>query len=327
MTQGSSKKVIEKEIDKYILDLEKELMREFKAQQTKVLNIVQKNYAKYLVDVDKADYYNTLNLYKRMQIMDKEIKAIYTKLNSNVYKLTYTGQEKIFTESYLRNEFVTSYFTSIKAQAPNNLIKEISITGDVDLIKKIRDKQLKLEAQGYISKAGTTLSSLIKDNNQASLAKVYKVLKKGLISGDSYVKQAKAIKKQFGTNAYNALRVARTEGNRNASAGSYLNTQDIKAQGIQSRRQWIATLDGRTRDTHSRLDGQFEDKNGLFHINGDSAKYPSDFSEPANSINCRCTTIDVIEGVEPSLRRGINPLTGKSDILSFKDYEEWAKGL
>ncbi len=186
---------------------------------------------------------------------------------------------------------------------------------------------MRQQASGYLSKAGATLSSIITDNNQASLTKVYKVLKNGLISGTSYRNQAKAIKNEFGKNAYNALRVARTEGNRNASAGAYLNSQDLASQGINTRRQWIATLDDRTRDTHASLDGQFEDKNGLFWIGGDSAKYPGDFSDAGENINCRCTTIDIINGVEPSVRRGINPLTGESDILSFQNYEEWASKL
>jgi SPP1 gp7 family putative phage head morphogenesis protein len=263
-----------------------------------------------------------------MQSLEKEIKAIYTKLNSNVYKLTYSGQEQIFEESYLKNKFMSAFFVSdVKYQAPNNLIKEISITGDVELVKKIKDIELRRQAQGYISKAGATLSQIIKDNNQSSLTKVYKVLKNGLINGTSYAKQAKAIKSEFGKNAYNAIRVARTEGNRNASAGAYENTQDLIKQGINTRRQWIATLDDRTRDTHARLDGQFEDKNGLFWIGSDSARYPGDFANAGENINCRCTTIDVIDGVEPTLRRGINPVTGKSDIFSFKTYEEWKRGV
>jgi len=324
MTYKASKQAIEKNVGQYIASIEKKILSEFKAQQAQVLSVVQKNYAKYLVDVPKADYYTTLSLYNRMSEMEKEIKAIYVKLNSRVYKSTYAGQKKIFEQVYLQNEYITSFFASIKAQAPNPLITEISVTGDVELVKKIKDKALRQQAQGYISKSGSTLTGIITTNNQASLAKVYKTLKQGFISGQSYVKQATAIKSEFGKNAYNALRVARTEGNRNASAGAYTNSEDLKAQGIKTKRQWVATLDSDTRDTHQQLDGQFEDKDGLFHINGMSARYPGDFPDPTEVINCRCTTIDIIDGVEPELRRGIDPVTGKSDILSFQNYAEWA---
>jgi len=327
MDYKQGKLAIEKDIDKYLLSLEKSIAKEFKVKQTETLKAIQKYYANYLIEVDPSDYYTTLSLYNRMQGLEKEIKAIYTKLNSNVYKLTYSGQEQIFEESYLKNKFMSAFFVSdIKYQAPNNLIKEISITGDVELVKKIKDIELRRQAQGYISKAGATLSAIIKDNNQASLTKVYKVLKNGLINGTSYAKQAKAIKSEFGKNAYNAIRVARTEGNRNASAGAYENTQDLIKQGIKTRRQWIATLDDRTRDTHQALDGKFEDKDGLFWIGSDSARYPGDFANAGENISCRCAVIDIIDGVEPELRRGVDPVTGKSDILSFQNYAEWAKG-
>lgn len=324
MNYKQGKLAIESEIDKHIENLEKEIMKEFKTKQDETLSVIQKYYANFLVDQDPADYYSTLSLYNRMDSMEKEIKSVFIKLNSDTYKMTKTGQEQIFDESYYRNKYLTSYFTSnAKYQNPNNLIKDISVTGDVNLVKKIKDKELKRQAQGYISKSGKTLSSIIRDNNETSLTKVYRNLKQGLINGTSYAKQAKAIRSEFGSNAYNALRVARTEGNRNASAGAYANTQDLKKQGIDTVRQWIATLDSRTRDTHQSLDGQKEDKNGLFWIGLDSAKYPGDFANVKDDVNCRCTTIDIIDGKSPQVRRGINPVTGKSEIISFKNYDEW----
>ena len=325
MNYKQGKLSIEKEIDKHIESLEKEIMKEFKSKQDETLSVIQKYYANFLVDQDPADYYSTLSLYNRMDSMEKEIKSVFIKLNSDTYKMTKAGQEQIFDESYYRNKYLTSYFTSAKYQAPNNLIKEISITGDVNLVKKIKDEQTRKEAQGYISKSGKTLSSAIKDNNEASLTKVYRSLKQGLINGTSYTKQASAIKSEFGSNTYNALRVARTEGNRNASAGAYENTQDLKKQGINTVREWIATLDDRTRETHQHLDGQKEDEKGLFWIGSDSAKYPGDFASASEDIQCRCTTIDIIDGKSPLVRRGINPVTGKSDIISFKNYDEWLR--
>ena len=47
--------------------------------------------------------------------------------------------------------------------------------------------------------------------------------------------------------------------------------------------------------------------------------------DPAEDIHCRCSTIDVVQGLEPTLRRGVNPATGKSDIASYRDYDKWKK--
>jgi uncharacterized protein with gpF-like domain len=154
---------------------------------------------------------------------------------------------------------------------------------------------------------------------------VLKTVKSGLINGESYARQTKRVKDVFDGNASNTARVIRTEGNRNMNAGAYLNSEDLKAEGVRVRRMWVATLDSRTRDSHQALDGVYEDDNGLWHIGGDSARYPNDFTEPENSVNCRCSTVDVVQGLEPQLRRGIDPVTGKSDIASYSTYEEWAK--
>jgi len=39
--------------------------------------------------------------------------------------------------------------------------------------------------------------------------------------------------------------------------------------------------------------------------------------------NCRCTVIDVVEGLPPQIRRAKDPVTGKTDIINFTTYDEW----
>lgn len=52
---------------------------------------------------------------------------------------------------------------------------------------------------------------------------------------------------------------------------------------------WQTMLDDRVRDTHDYLEGMTIPVNRRFYTyDGDSARYPGDFSNPANVINCRC---------------------------------------
>lgn len=52
---------------------------------------------------------------------------------------------------------------------------------------------------------------------------------------------------------------------------------------------WQTMLDDRVRDTHEYLEGMTIPVNRRFYTyDGDSARYPGDFSNPANVINCRC---------------------------------------
>jgi len=316
--------------DKLIAKMESQVFRAYKQRRDEVLEVLKTNYAKYLVGVPQADYYSTLSLYNRLQTMEKEIKGVYVTLSKESTRAIVAGQTEVFSDAYYRSQFSTTFFadtigTDIKFQALNPLIQKLSVTGDVSILKDIRDKAMHKIANGMLPPSGVTLTSLLTANDTAGLVKVLRVVKSGLISGESYAKQVVKVKNQFDKNVSNASKVIRTEGNRNLNAGSYLNSIDMQEQGVVIKRQWLATLDGNTRSSHQQLDGQVEDKEGLFHIHGLSARYPGDFGDASEDINCRCTVIDIVEGLEPQLRRGVDPLTGKSDIASYRDYETWKK--
>ena len=52
---------------------------------------------------------------------------------------------------------------------------------------------------------------------------------------------------------------------------------------------WETMMDERVRSTHFGLQSVSVPVNGRFHTwDGDSARYPGDFTDPNNNINCRC---------------------------------------
>jgi hypothetical protein len=315
-------------IDSILTGIENDIKKTYRYGRDNITGLVKDAYAKHLVGIEGADYYKTLNLYNRLQTMEKEIKGIYLQIGRETRSTITKGMYTTFDESYLMDRYTMAFFADeigmdVKFAAPNPLVRDIAVTGDVSRLTDIRDERLRRIAEGMVPPSGDTLTGILVNNLNNELTKTIRVVKQGLITGKSYTKQAQALKKTFDGNAYNALRVVRTEGNRLANAGSYLNSEDLKAEGMDIRRQWVATLDGRTRDSHQTLDGQYEDENGLFHIHGLSARYPGDFGDPAEDINCRCTTIDVVKGIEPTVRRGINPVTGKSELATFRDYKTW----
>ncbi len=63
-----------------------------------------------------------------------------------------------------------------------------------------------------------------------------------------------------------------------------------KAKGADIVKQWDATLDGRTRDTHRLLDGQIRELDEPFEVGGKKADAPGYFGDPAEDCNCRCTS-------------------------------------
>jgi uncharacterized protein with gpF-like domain len=58
---------------------------------------------------------------------------------------------------------------------------------------------------------------------------------------------------------------------------------------------WVSMRDGDVRDSHAELDGEHVGVKEPFVIDGDEGMGPGKFSEPENSINCRCVLATVRE--------------------------------
>jgi len=100
---------------------------------------------------------------------------------------------------------------------------------------------------------------------------------------------------------------------------SYIKAEEI---GISLEKQWIATLDSRTRHDHAAADGQTVDENKPFIIGGYEMMYPGDPSGPGHEVyNCRCTMIAKVKGVDMSdaLRRD------RYGILPNMTFAQWEK--
>jgi len=87
-----------------------------------------------------------------------------------------------------------------------------------------------------------------------------------------------------------AMRIARTE---TTGAMNFADNEGYKQTGFVKAKRWLATLDDRVRDSHSKLHNAVAKigekfKNGL--------EYPGDSraGKPEETVNCRCTTIAVL---------------------------------
>ena len=85
--------------------------------------------------------------------------------------------------------------------------------------------------------------------------------------------------------ANSIIRVVETDGNRVYNYGG-LNGATMAGAKYKT---WNTMLDEKVRDTHDYLEGitvPIQDK--FVTYDGDEARFPGDFSNPSNSINCRC---------------------------------------
>lgn len=142
-------------------------------------------------------------------------------------------------------------------------------------------------------------------------------LTQGVLLGESIPKMARRVQRVTGSNYATAVRTARTTVTGAENAGRVHSYQRAKEMGIKLQKEWLATLDGRTRHSHRQLDGQkIPNEEGAKFDNG--CRYPGDPQGRYDEIcNCRCTLVAAIEGVDTS------DAERWSKLPEGVTYEEW----
>ena len=121
-----------------------------------------------------------------------------------------------------------------------------------------------------------------------------------------------------------AIRTARTAVTGAQNAGRMDSYAAAAKMGIKLKKEWLATLDARTRYSHAELDGEQVEQDKKF---SNGCRFPGDPQGPPSEIyNCRCTLIAAVAGVDTSSaqRRARNPDTGQTEVISNMSYADWA---
>lgn len=150
-----------------------------------------------------------------------------------------------------------------------------------------------------------------------------------ILQGKSIKHMADDLQSRIETmNRTSAIRAARTAVTGAQNAGRMDSYNAAIEMGIPLKRQWMATLDNRTRHAHRELDGQKAEMGKPFKVDGYEIMYPGDPSAPGYlTYNCRCTLVADVEGVNTSdrKRRAVDPETGERVVISDMTYKEWEK--
>lgn len=111
-----------------------------------------------------------------------------------------------------------------------------------------------------------------------------------ILQGESIDELSKRIARDTCIDAgRSSLLYARTAMTGAQNAGRVERMKEAEGMGIKVQKQWMATLDSRTRDSHAEMDGEIADTDGKF---SNGLKYPGDPNGPGREVyNCRCTLI------------------------------------
>ena len=145
-------------------------------------------------------------------------------------------------------------------------------------------------------------------------------LTQGVLLGESIPKIARRVQSVTGSNIATATRTARTAVTGAECAGRMASYERAKGMGIKLKKEWVSTLDNRTRHSHRQLDGErIENKESAKFSNG--CRYPGDpTARYAEICNCRCTVIAAVEGFETDDAKRL------SRLPEGVTYEEWKWG-
>lgn len=167
----------------------------------------------------------------------------------------------------------------------------------------------------------TPLEKIAKERlKKDGIVKIRRAITQGLISGESINKMSARIKTAINGSYYDAVRIATTEAHRVTEQGIQDQYDQAKENGIEIRKQLLATLDDRTREQSADMDLQISDEDGRFEYPDGNYYYPGNTGNPAWDINDRERSIEIVQNVEPLIRR-----SKEEGLTKYQPFKEWAK--
>ncbi|GEK88891.1 phage putative head morphogenesis protein, SPP1 gp7 family [Alkalibacterium putridalgicola] len=296
------------ELDKWHKELELLSSRTYNEVDNKLF----KFYRKALKDLKREikvyiENYDMLSFSKRLEA-ERQIEAA-KQIDDILWNMEAQTQPAI--RDHVKEQVKQGYYGTFYAlDGAENVQLDFGMLNE-SYIERLVDKKV----------AGSTLSKRLYEHRNKLAKTVTNELLMGATKGKGYAEVAKRVGELTEADYKQALRIARTEGGRVQSEAKQRAYKEAENKGVKLKKQWQSTLDKKTRHSHQELDGQTVAIDGKFKINGYEADGPRLFGNPGLDINCRCTTISVVDGISPAVRRD----NETKKVIEYKNYTEWAE--
>lgn len=174
----------------------------------------------------------------------------------------------------------------------NKLLSEISLPFITEFVQEAGDQSMQtinpaeqFEITDRIAKyIKERAKAMAKQVNDTTLDKLARTLAEGLDGGEGIADltdRVNSVYEEYPT--YRAETIARTEATAANNRGFI---ESYQQSGVANAKEWIASNDGRTRDSHADADGEIV---GLEESFSTGLDYPGDPSgDPSETVNCRC---------------------------------------
>ncbi len=260
----------------------KEILKLYKKSKDNIQYFIAELFVKYGKNgmLSMAE----LNKFNRISKVEEQLNEELKQLAKSEAKKMVGILGSIYTLSYYKTAYTIE--------------KNMSISIDFNLLKK----EFVDEVLNY-NWSGIMFSERVWDNVNGLAKSLKGELYRGIREGESIDKIARRINKQFDSKAYQSQRLIRTEASRVINEAQ---NKLYKKTDVISKVQYVATLDNRTSDVCSKLDGRIWNKD-------------DDYPVPPLHPNCRSTIIGVIDGYSPTKRKD----NETKEIISYQSYDQW----
>ena len=186
------------------------------------------------------------------------------------------------------------------------------------------DQQAVVRAVQLDSKINTDLYTRLGQDVDLLKERITAQVSRGVATGASWAQVARQLNGETNIGRSNAVRIARTEGHRIQCQAGMDACYEAREMGADVVKQWDATLDGKTRDSHAAVDGEWRELDEKFSNN---LMFPGDPHGAAGEvINCRCA---LLERARWALDSGFSKRNNFTKELEYFDspqaYEDFKK--
>lgn len=259
------------------------------------MNKRQKEVAQHQLDAEKAVLEQLRQQYQRaLNDIDRKIRILESDelTQSRVYRLEYQKALKKQVEAILK-KLHSDQFTTIQQFLSTSYTDAFVGTAydmfgqGVQLIMPV-DKNAAVKAVVTDSKLSASLYDSLGVDVKKLKNTISSEITRGIAAGLPHTDIARNISSTAKLSLSRATTIVRTEAHRIQEASRHDAQKAAVDKGAKVVKQWDSTLDGKTRRTHRKLDGQVREVDEPFEIEGRKAMYPGDFGDPAEDCNCRC---------------------------------------
>lgn len=257
----------EKELVKVQLKKEQKTLKELKDHYTEALKMIEE---KIIILQSNEQTQSKIYQLQYQEVLKGQLEALLSNIQSNNYQTI---------EDYINSEYIDGWvgtFYNLRNQG-------------IPIIAPINQESI-VKAVQLNTKLSKPLYESLGINTDQLKKTIRNEISRGIASGLRYQDISRNISNAMNMDLNKAIRITVTEGHRVQNEAKMDALHRAQSEGADIVKQWDSTLDGKTRPSHRKVDGEIRELDEKF---SNGLMYPGDKKGKAKEvIRCRCVILE-----------------------------------